>query len=84
MPKPPKLYWVRWADSHYDTGWEFADSYKMHPTDVCESVGWLIGSSRDEICLAQSVSHLGSANFHHHARMCIPKRAIIEKREIVD
>jgi len=71
-----KLEHITWLDSTGYDGWHEPDD----SIDVrCNSVGWVTAENEVSITLT---GHINVGSGLHHADLCIPKCAIIERREM--
>lgn len=76
-----KAVYIRWIDSSSMIGdgiW--TDRDQINPDnlkpEICETIGWLMHETEDFVTIASSV-----CKNQVHGHMCIPKVAIVERRD---
>ena len=74
-PKPHKhkLIYLLWEDSVADSGWEATKN--LEDVHLCETVGYLIGETKQGYVVASTVSGAES-----NARITVPKSGVLRKR----
>lgn len=70
------LVLIRWVDSRYRSGWSTEESSDQPVT--IESIGWLIGESKDAKTLAPNISNEECPQ--RCGDMTIPSRAVLEMK----
>lgn len=70
------LVLIKWVDSHYRPGWSTEESSDQPVT--IESIGWLIGESKDAKTLAPNISNEECPQ--RCGDMTIPSRAVLEMK----
>lgn len=83
--KDCKLLYIKWADAVGDpeNGWKdpkSTEEFFERTDNVCHEVGFLFKETKDYICLI-SWYMPGDVTLTHH-RMMIPKRWVLERREL--
>ena len=73
--------WVEWVDSSSRHGWHDLKEAFI-PTMVCQTLGWLVQERDDAITIALSGVFDGSSSAPYAHLLCIPKVAIISRRDV--
>jgi len=85
MARPPKipLVHVWWVDSTVINGWRhMADIEKEPVSTQCQTVGWLVKETKEELQVAGSVGDLNDPHMQVTCRMTIPRCAVAKMKRL--
>lgn len=79
----PRMIHVTWED-HYSNGdgWELRSQYNFKPAALCETLGFLIHETKDELHIALNIGHEEGKDYSFADFMCILKKNVLKRRYI--
>jgi hypothetical protein len=75
-----KLVLIEWQDSRQPSpGWQWLDDFELGEVVMCQTVGWVVGRSKEALAVAQNIGDDGE---QASGIIRIPRRCILKQTEL--